>query len=160
MSTSTPLFPGYPGIRMRRMRRDDFSRRLMRETRLAADDLILPVFVHELAGTAPVPSMPGVQRLDIEQLLRTAERALALGQWCQSFLTGFGLTAGDRALSSEAMEVLQDMAAIAQVQDSLEESEDGESDYMEVMEYLRVAPLLLFTECAKPLPSAAKPSLH
>ncbi len=79
MSTSTPLFPGYPGIRMRRMRRDDFSRRLMRETRLAADDLILPVFVHELAGTAPVPSMPGVQRLDIEQLLRTAERALALG---------------------------------------------------------------------------------
>ena len=88
------------------------------------------------------------------------ERALALGQWCQSFLTGFGLTAGDRALSSEAVEVLQDMAAIAQVQDSLEESEDGESDYMEVMEYLRVAPLLLFTECAKPVPPAAKPSLH
>lgn len=89
-----------------------------------------------------------------------AERALALGQWCQSFLTGFGLVAGDRALSAEAMEVLQDLAAIAQVQDSLEESEDGESDYMEVMEYLRVAPLLLFTECAKPAAPAAKPSLH
>lgn len=89
-----------------------------------------------------------------------ADRALALGQWCQSFLTGFGLVAGDRALSAEAMEVLQDLAAIAQVQDSLEESEDGESDYMEVMEYLRVAPLLLFTECAKPLAPAAKPSLH
>ncbi len=88
------------------------------------------------------------------------ERALALGQWCQSFLTGFGLVAGDRALSAEAMEVLQDMAAIAQVQDSLEESEDGETDYMEVMEYLRVAPLLLFSECAKPLPPTAKPSLH
>lgn len=88
------------------------------------------------------------------------ERALALGQWCQSFLTGFGLVAGDRALSAEAMEVLQDMAAIAQVQDSLDESEDGETDYMEVMEYLRVAPLLLFSECAKPLPPTAKPSLH
>ena len=89
-----------------------------------------------------------------------AERALALGQWCQSFLTGFGLVAGDRALSSEAMEVLQDLAAIAQIQDALDESEDGENDYMEVMEYLRVAPLLLFTECAKPVPSTPKPSLH
>ena len=89
-----------------------------------------------------------------------AERTLALGQWCQSFLAGFGLIAGDRALSREAMEVLQDMAAIAQIQDSLDESEDGESDYMDVMEYLRVAPLLLFTECAKPVPPTPKPSLH
>ncbi|WP_313450483.1 YecA/YgfB family protein [Stutzerimonas kunmingensis] len=89
-----------------------------------------------------------------------AERAVALGQWCQGFLAGFGLTAGDRALSAEAMEVLQDLSAIAQIQDSLEESEDGETDYMEVMEYLRVAPLLLFTECAKPVSAAPKPSLH
>lgn len=89
-----------------------------------------------------------------------AERAQALGQWCQSFLAGFGLVAGDRALSAEAMEVLQDMAAIAQVQGALEDSEDGESDYMEVMEYLRVAPLLLYTECAKPQAPVAKPSLH
>ena len=88
------------------------------------------------------------------------ERAVALGQWCQGFLGGFGLTAGDKALSSEAMEVLQDLSAIAQVQNALEESEDGESDYMEVMEYLRVAPLLLFSECAKPVVAAAKPSLH
>ena len=49
------------------------------------------------------------------------KRAVALGQWCQGFLAG-GLTAGDRALSSEAMEVLQDLSAIAQIQDSLEES--------------------------------------
>jgi uncharacterized protein YgfB (UPF0149 family) len=88
------------------------------------------------------------------------ERAIALGQWCQGFLTGFGLTTGDRALSSEAMEVLQDLAAIAQVQDALEESEDGESDYMEVMEYLRVAPLLLFTEFNKAAAAEPKPSLH
>lgn len=57
-------------------------------------------------------------------------------------------------------EVLQDMAAIAQVQGQLEDSEDGETDYMEVMEYLRVAPLLLFAECGKPLEPAPKPSLH
>jgi uncharacterized protein YgfB (UPF0149 family) len=89
------------------------------------------------------------------------ERAAALGEWCQGFLAGFGLTARDTALSTEAMEVLQDLAAIAQVQDALEESEDGETDYMEVMEYLRVAPLLLYTESAKhPTAASAKPSLH
>ncbi len=69
----------HPATRLRRMRRDDFSRRLMRETRLAADDLILPVFVHEETGTVPVPSMPGVERLDIDHLLRVAERAQSLG---------------------------------------------------------------------------------
>jgi hypothetical protein len=88
------------------------------------------------------------------------ERAAALGQWCQGFLGGFGLSAGDKALSAEAMEVLQDLSAIAQVQNALEDSEDGENDYMEVMEYLRVAPLLLFSECAKPAAPVAKPSLH
>ncbi|VXC84400.1 conserved hypothetical protein [Pseudomonas sp. 8Z] len=89
-----------------------------------------------------------------------AQRATALGQWCQGFLGGFGLTARDGALSAEAMEVLQDLSAIAQVQSALDESEDGESDYMEVMEYLRVAPLLLFSECAKPATAEPKPSLH
>ncbi len=89
-----------------------------------------------------------------------SERAGALGQWCQGFLAGFGLNAGGKELSDEAKEVLQDLTAISQVQDALEESEDGESDYMEVMEYLRVAPLLLYTELAKPVAAAAKPSLH
>jgi uncharacterized protein YgfB (UPF0149 family) len=89
-----------------------------------------------------------------------SERAVALGQWCQGFLGGFGLTARDSALSAEAMEVLQDLSAISQVQNALDESDDGEHDYMEVMEYLRVAPLLLFSECAKPVVAGAKPSLH
>jgi porphobilinogen synthase len=69
----------FPLIRPRRMRRDDFSRRLMREHRLSTDDLILPVFVHEPAGTAAVPSMPGVSRLDIDALLALAERAALAG---------------------------------------------------------------------------------
>jgi porphobilinogen synthase len=60
------------------MRRDDFSRRLMRETRLCADDLILPVFIHELSGRAPVASMPGVERLSIDELLKVAEQAASL----------------------------------------------------------------------------------
>ena len=61
------------------MRRDGFSRRLMREHVLTTNDLILPVFVHEAKGRAPVPSMPGVERLSIDELLKVGERALELG---------------------------------------------------------------------------------
>lgn len=68
----------YPDTRPRRMRRDAFSRRLMRETVLTADDLIYPVFVHESDGRAPVASMPGVERLSIDELLRVAEAASEL----------------------------------------------------------------------------------
>ena len=68
----------FPYTRLRRMRRDEFSRRLMREHRLSVDDLILPLFVHELSGCTPIASMPGVERLSIDALLRTAERAVAL----------------------------------------------------------------------------------
>jgi len=61
------------------MRRDRFSRRLMREHVLTTNDLILPVFVHEAKGRAPVPSMPGVERLSIDELLKVGEQALELG---------------------------------------------------------------------------------
>ncbi|MDH5824496.1 porphobilinogen synthase [Luteimonas sp. RD2P54] len=65
-------------IRPRRMRRDDFSRRLMREHTLTCDDLIWPVFVHEREGSAAVPSMPGVERVSVDELLRLGEQACAL----------------------------------------------------------------------------------
>jgi porphobilinogen synthase len=68
----------YPDTRMRRMRRDDFSRRLMRETVLTTNDLIQPVFVHELDASAPIASMPGIERLSIDGLLRVAEQACTL----------------------------------------------------------------------------------
>ena len=70
----------YPATRMRRMRHDDFSRRLMRETRLSSDDLIYPVFVLEgEQQREAVPSMPGVERLSIDLLLREAAEIQALG---------------------------------------------------------------------------------
>jgi len=70
----------FPVTRMRRMRRDDFSRRLMRESRLSADDLIYPVFVLDGEGrTEAVPSMPGVERMSLDRLLGVAERAQTLG---------------------------------------------------------------------------------
>ncbi|MEN8214608.1 MAG: porphobilinogen synthase [Pseudomonadota bacterium] len=66
--------------RMRRMRRDDFSRRLMRETTLTPDDLILPVFVLEGEGMREeVPSMPGVERMSIDLLVQEAREIQALG---------------------------------------------------------------------------------
>ena len=70
----------FPTTRLRRMRRDDFSRRLMREHRLCVDDLIYPVFVLEGTGRREaVASMPGVERLSLDLLLPVAERALRLG---------------------------------------------------------------------------------
>jgi porphobilinogen synthase len=65
---------------MRRMRRDDFSRRLMRESVLTVDDFIYPVFVLEGTGRVEkVSSMPGVERQSLDVLLKTAERAAKLG---------------------------------------------------------------------------------
>lgn len=80
MSNDTQAFAGYPFTRMRRMRRDDFSRRLMRETRLSPDDFIYPLFVLEGSGQRePVASMPGVERLSIDLLVEEARAAHALG---------------------------------------------------------------------------------
>jgi porphobilinogen synthase len=70
----------YPGLRMRRMRRDDFSRRLMRENVLTTNDLIYPIFVIDgKSRTEDVSSMPGIRRYTIDKLLGHAEEALKLG---------------------------------------------------------------------------------
>src|ERR1700737_3700335 len=70
----------YPHSRPRRMRRDDFSRRLMRENVLTPDDLIYPVFVMEGSNAKQaVPSMPGVERVSVDLLLGVAEQCLELG---------------------------------------------------------------------------------
>jgi porphobilinogen synthase len=70
----------FPTTRMRRMRRDDFSRRLMRETVLTPDDFIYPVFVMEgEAERVAVPSMPGVERLTVDELVAEARHVANLG---------------------------------------------------------------------------------
>ncbi|MCY3803847.1 MAG: porphobilinogen synthase [Gammaproteobacteria bacterium] len=73
------MSPRYPSTRMRRMRTDAFSRALMREQHVQAADLIWPVFVHEGVGREAVPSMPGIERLGLDDLLEEAEQAHALG---------------------------------------------------------------------------------
>jgi porphobilinogen synthase len=70
----------FPRTRMRRMRRDDFSRRLMRETTLAPDNFIYPMFVIEGRNQRePVASMPGIERVSIDELVREAEEIARLG---------------------------------------------------------------------------------
>ncbi len=76
MNTASP----FPKLRMRRMRRDEFSRRLMRETVLSANDFIYPMFILEGDNQKqPVPSMPGIERVSIDLLLEEAEQCLQLG---------------------------------------------------------------------------------
>jgi porphobilinogen synthase len=71
---------GFPRRRMRRMRRDEFSRRLRREHRLTADDLIYPMFVIEGKNRVePVASMPGIRRHTLDRLLQHAEQCAKLG---------------------------------------------------------------------------------
>ncbi|SET41921.1 porphobilinogen synthase [Thalassotalea agarivorans] len=73
-------FGQFPGRRLRRMRKDDFSRRLMAENQLTVNDLIYPVFVLEgEKQREAVPSMPGVERKSIDLLLEEAEELVALG---------------------------------------------------------------------------------
>ena len=73
------VYGSFPGVRMRRMRRADFSRRLMRETVLTADDFIYPVFIIDGKGrTQKVDSMPGIERLTLDRLLPLAEQCLKL----------------------------------------------------------------------------------
>ncbi|MFC6670447.1 porphobilinogen synthase [Marinobacterium aestuariivivens] len=70
----------FPDTRLRRMRADDFSRRLMRESRLTPDDLIYPVFVIEGDNrTEQVASMPGVERMSIDRLVKEARLLESLG---------------------------------------------------------------------------------
>src|SRR5438105_14851497 len=73
-----PLAP-YPQTRLRRNRRDLWSRKLVAETILTAGDLIWPVFVHDEGHKEPIPSMPGVFRLPIPALVDAAGEAAELG---------------------------------------------------------------------------------
>jgi porphobilinogen synthase len=73
------IYGQFPAVRMRRMRRNEFSRRLMREHRLGADDLIYPVFMLDGKDrTEKVASMPGVERMSVDRLLPVAEECMKL----------------------------------------------------------------------------------
>ena len=77
---TTDAQPRFPAIRMRRMRKDAFSRAMMRENAITAADLIYPVFILDGQNRREaVPSMPGVERVSIDLLLPVAEECVSLG---------------------------------------------------------------------------------
>lgn len=86
-----------------------------------------------------------------------AERAEALVEWCRGFLGGFGLagTAAHAQLSDEAQEVLRDLGTIAASSFDFGSEDEDEDALIEVQEFVRVAAMLLHTECAAPDPSAS-----
>jgi len=69
----------FPSTRLRRHRRHDWSRRMVRETHLRVDDLIWPLFIHDRPEVVDVDSMPGVQRMSLDALYAACERAHSLG---------------------------------------------------------------------------------
>jgi uncharacterized protein YgfB (UPF0149 family) len=80
-------------------------------------------------------------------------RAEALGVWCSGFLSGFGLQErkGAQGLSVEGQETLRDLAQIVQISTEADaDTEEDEGDLMEVQEYVRMAALLVFSECNEP----------
>ena len=74
------IFSGrFPMTRLRRMRQFPWLRKLVSETKLSVDDLIWPLFIHEHEGSEPIASMPGVERLGIDGVVRAVGEARALG---------------------------------------------------------------------------------
>src|SRR5579864_6264861 len=72
--------PSYPGLRMRRLRRHEWARRLTTENSLSASDLIWPLFLVEGENKrVAIPSMPGVERLSVDSAVEAAEEAASLG---------------------------------------------------------------------------------
>jgi uncharacterized protein YgfB (UPF0149 family) len=78
-----------------------------------------------------------------------AERTLALGQWSSGFLAGFGLTGRfqEADLSDDLRELLADLGKIASLDEEIPDDEDNEADLVEIVEYVRMSAMLIYTEC-------------
>ena len=112
------------------------------------DDLIL-----ELVGT----TFEGLKDIELGfHLMIPAEnveinlRRRAISQWCAGFLAGFGMTGRfqETELKDEIAEVLRDLARIASQDEEIPDDEENEVDLVEIVEYVRMSALLVFTECA------------
>lgn len=91
-----------------------------------------------------------------------AERATALGEWCHGFIVGFGLGQGEERVPSEVQEVLEDLTHISQVSAQPEDcqSAEDEESYTELVEYVRVAVLMVNEQLLNPRPAGQPPFLH
>jgi uncharacterized protein YgfB (UPF0149 family) len=126
-------------------------------TDVTADDLaLLGRLARQSEAELADPEL-GFEPLLPEDDRPLAERAGALVDWCRGFLGGFGLAgaAAHAQLSDEAQEVLRDLGAVAGSSFDFGDEEEDEGALVEVQEFVRVAAMLLFAECAAPDPSAS-----
>ncbi len=87
------------------------------------------------------------------------QRAEALGQWCQGFISGYGMAGGSvDGLGEDARDALQDMVQISQIAIDQEEDDGDEADFTEVYEYVRMSSLLIYSECNAPAPEQGAPA--
>lgn len=105
----------------------------------------------------------GIELLLPEDEVEMPQRVMALSQWCQGFLSGFGTSgvSADTELSGDTADALRDFAAFVQINPEAEDDEDSETDYMEIVEYVRLATLSIFMELGVDADEAAEnPTLH
>lgn len=89
------------------------------------------------------------------------ERLVAIGAWCSNYISGLGEgMSGEFEVSEDAKEALQDIAAIGQVSVDFEGEEDGERDYAELVEYIRIAVQLIFTDLHPEAGPSEEPTIH
>jgi len=89
------------------------------------------------------------------------ERLVAVGSWCSNYISGLGEgMSAEFDVSEDAKEALQDIAAIGQISVDFETDDDGERDYAELIEYVRIAVQLLFTDLHPDSGSGAEPTIH
>jgi uncharacterized protein YgfB (UPF0149 family) len=89
------------------------------------------------------------------------ERLVAIGDWCSNYISGLGDGMGDEfEVSVEGKEALEDIAAIGQISVDLESDDDGERDYTELVEYIRIAVQLIFADLHPELETDVQPTIH
>lgn len=116
---------------------------------LSADDAALLNRVHSDLAEGIADDAFGFSPLLPDDEVAVNERAREVSSWCSGFLYGFGMTGKFAAedLSEEVTEALTDLGKIAALSDDVPEDEDNESDLTEIMEYVRMAAMLIHAEC-------------
>ena len=86
---------------------------------------------------------------------------MAVGDWCSNYISGVGEGMGaEFAVSAEGKEALEDLAAIGQISTEFDFDEDGERDYQELVEYIRIAVQLVFSDLDSEIDPEAQPTIH
>lgn len=93
--------------------------------------------------------------------LPLTERLAAVGEWCSNYISGLGDGMGaEFEVSAEGKEALEDLSAIGQISVDFESEDDGERDYAELVEYIRIAVQLVFSDLHPEIESEAGPTIH